>query len=153
MKQVIPIVPASSGSMWWFGFFCIVMVGLIIFVYYVSLSSRNTRFEVTESGLKIAGNIYGRLLPFKMLKLEDAHPVNLKSQLEFKLKFGTSCTTMPGYRAGWFRSRRGKMFAFITDPTHVLYIPTQNGYGVLISVNEPKAVLEALNKMANARKD
>ena len=148
MKQVFPIVPASSGPMWGFAIFCVVMIGLILFIYFICISSRNTKFEVTATGLKITGNIYGRMLPYDILRLEQVHPINMISQSEYKLRFGTSSTNMPGYKAGWFRSRQGKMLAFVTDPTRVLFIPTQKGYGVLLSVDQPEILLEALNRMA-----
>ena len=150
MKQIFPIVPASSGPMWGFSIFCVVMVGLIIFMYFISISSRNTKFEVTRIGLKITGNIYGRMLPLDILRLEEARSINMNAQSEYKLRFGTSSTRMPGYRAGWFRSGQGKMLVFVTDPTRVLYIPTHNDYGLLLSVEQPEVLLETLNRMAKA---
>jgi hypothetical protein len=134
--------------MWGFAVFCVLMVGLILFVYYICVSSRNTKFEVTTSGLKITDNIYGRTIPFEILRLEEARPINLNSQPEYRLRFGTSSSTMPGYRSGWYRSTQGKMLAFITDPTRVLYIPTQKAYGIMLSVDNSEALLAALKRMA-----
>ena len=151
MKQSFPIVPANSGPMWGFSIFCVVMVGLIIFIYFISMSSRNTKFEISPAGLKITGNIYGRMIPFDVLRLGEARSVNMNVQSEYRLRFGTSSSRMPGYRAGWFRSGRGKMLAFVTDPTRVLHIPTRNGYGVLLSVEQLEVLLETLNRMALAR--
>ena len=151
MKQIFPIMPASSGPMWGFSIFCVVMVGLIIFMYFISISSRNTKFEVSSAGLKITGNIYGRMIPFDVLRLEEARSINMNVQSEFKVRFGTSSTRMPRYRAGWFRSGQGKMLAFVTDPARVLYIPTRKGYGVLLSVEQPDVLLETLNRMSKAQ--
>lgn len=90
------------------------------------------------------------MLSLDILRLEEARSINMNVQSEYKLRFGTSSTRMPGYRARWFRSGQGKMLVFVTDPTRVLHIPTRNGYGVLLSVEQPDVLLETLNRMAKA---
>ena len=58
--------------------------------------------------------------------------------------FGTS---IGGYKAGWFRLRDGeRALLYVTDPTRVAYVPTTNGYAVLVSVADPAAFLTSLRK-------
>ena len=54
---------------------------------------------------------------------------------------------MPGYRSGWFRLRDGeKALLYVTDPTRVVYVPTTEGYSVLLSVAEPDVFLSSLRR-------
>ena len=56
-----------------------------------------------------------------------------------------------GYRAGWFRLRNGeKALVYVTDPSRVVYIPTTEGYAVMVSPHEPDAFLAAVRSVAPA---
>jgi hypothetical protein len=41
-----------------------------------------------------------------------------------------------------------KALVFVTDPTRIIYIPTRDGYSVLMSVAEPEKVKERLQREA-----
>lgn len=53
---------------------------------------------------------------------------------------------MPGMALGWFRAKSGgdKIFAAVADGGRVLVIPTTAGYSILVSPDEPDALLEEL---------
>ena len=51
---------------------------------------------------------------------------------------------MPGLRAGWFRLRNNeRALVYLTNPFHVTYLPTKEGYVLLISTT---ALLDALRE-------
>jgi hypothetical protein len=61
----------------------------------------------------------------------------------------TMGTSMPGYRAGWFRLRNGeKALLYLTDWSRVVYVPTTAGYGLLLSPSEPDQFLAAVHAVS-----
>ena len=58
-------------------------------------------------------------------------------------------TAMRGYRSGWFRLRNGdRALLYLTDQTRAVYVPTTEGYSVLLSPADPDAFLVALRRSA-----
>jgi hypothetical protein len=54
-------------------------------------------------------------------------------------------TGLPGYAAGWFKLRNGaKALLYVTDRSRVARIPTTEGYLVMVSVNDPAALIAQL---------
>ena len=54
-------------------------------------------------------------------------------------------TRRGGFAAGWFRLANGeKSLIYLTDRTRVLYLPTDQGYSVMVSSHEPERLLAAL---------
>jgi hypothetical protein len=61
-------------------------------------------------------------------------------------------TGLPGYQAGWFRLRNGdRALLYLTDRSKAVYVPTTEGYGVLLSPAEPEQFLAALNTLTARR--
>ncbi|MBL0156365.1 MAG: hypothetical protein IPP47_04600 [Bryobacterales bacterium] len=145
MKQVFPIVPAGAGSPWTTAAIALLLVGLLFLFGYIFYSSRYSTFEVSAEGLRIRGDLYGRLVPRGALRLEQARVLNLNTEREYALSWRTNGIGMPGYSSGWFRLKNGgKALAFLTTRDSVLYLPTSEGYAVLLSTPEPQALLAAL---------
>jgi hypothetical protein len=126
---------------------CVFSLALIALFGYLAFSSRHVVFDVSSDGLHIRGDMYGRRIPLSALDIAQAKPVDLTRDREFQLVARTNGSGLPGYRSGWFRLRKGeKCLAFVTDPQHVLYVPTREGFSVAMSVSEPEALLEELRK-------
>jgi hypothetical protein len=52
---------------------------------------------------------------------------------------------MPGYSSGWFLLKdHSKGLLFLTDPSRTVYLPTTDGYSLLISPADPEGFLAAL---------
>ena len=147
MKESFPIIPASSGPTWLFIGLAVLMLALLALFGYFAYSSRNVKFEVSPEGLRVTGGLYGRQIPLPSLVLDGAKPVDMRRDREYRLKWRTNGAGLPGYSAGWFRLQNGeKALAFVTDNRRVLYLPTREGYSVLLSVADPDALLGALRK-------
>jgi hypothetical protein len=57
-------------------------------------------------------------------------------------------TALPGYQSGWFRLRNGeKALLYLTDRSRAVYIPTAEGYAVVLSPIDPDGFLTALKAM------
>lgn len=152
MKETFAIVPASGLAVWLSVFLVVVFVVLVVLFGWIIYSARNTSFHVDTDSLRISGTLYGRRIPLASLRLGEARQLDLGRETDHQLKWRTNGIGLPGYKAGWFRLRNGeKALAFITDPRRVLYIPTDEGYSLLVSAEEPARILESLGDAQRTR--
>lgn len=143
--QVFPIAPADARPFWVLVLVAVVIVAALALLITTTLGSRTSRFEVSSAGLRLRGDLYGRLIPIQQLRLEGARRVVLEREAELQPKRRTMGTGLPGYQAGWFRLRNGeKALLYLTDQSRAVYIPTTLGYSVLLSPLDPDAFLAAL---------
>jgi hypothetical protein len=140
--------------MTWTPLFGLVLVVLVATAAVVVLSIRGSRtatFELSSSGLRLRGDLYGRKVPASELRGGAARLVDLKVERALSPRNKTIGTALPGYRAGWFRLRNGeKGLLYVTDPHRVVYIPTRAGYSLLLSVDRPGEFVERLRAIAPA---
>jgi hypothetical protein len=145
MKQVFPIIPASTAPWAVLVPVLALLIGLVVLFAWFAYSTRHVRCEVSSDGLKIAGDLYGRTIPGRELIAVQARVLDLTKDTDYALARRTNGTGLPGYKAGWFRLRNGeKALVFVTDPKSVAYVPTRAGYSILVSVAEPARLLEAV---------
>lgn len=145
MKQIFPIIPATTTPWAVLIPVFVLLLGLVVLFAWFAYSTRHVRCEVSSDGVKIAGDIYGRMIPARDLVTAQARALDLTKDTDYALARRTNGTGLPGYKAGWFRLRNGeKALAFVTDAKSVAYVPTRAGYAVLVSVAEPARFLEAL---------
>jgi hypothetical protein len=150
MPEVFHIVPASGRALGAFAGIVALMLAMAAMFGYFALASRSARFELSTQGLAIRSAAYGRSLPASALLPEQATVVDLRSDRELQPTLRTNGIGMPGYAAGWFRLRKGeKALLFVTDPSRVVYLPTREGYSLLLSVTEPERFIEALRTAAH----
>jgi len=154
MHQVFHIAPASVRPL------CF-MIPILILVIVVGTGgvimgasirgARSTTFELSDDGLRLRGDLYGRLVPWNAIRATDASRVDISAG-PFRLTLRTVGTALPGYRAGWFRLANGeKALVYVTDPTRVVHVPTTAGYSLLLSVAETDQFLDRLRAMSEAR--
>lgn len=145
MSEVFTIVPASARPLWFLAAIGALLLSMLLFFGYVTWSSRATRFEITQAGLSIRGTLYGRSVPWTGLRLEEARIADLGRDADLRLRSRTNGIGLPGYRAGWFGMRSGgRALLFVTDPSRVVVLPTNEGYTLLLSVQQPDAFVRAL---------
>lgn len=148
---VFPIIPAAGKAIT----FIYVMAGLMVLTIallgFIAWSTRNVTFTVSPEGLRIRGDLYGRLIPMQSLVLADAAAIDLAKETEYQPKWRTNGVGLPGYASGWFRLRNGgKALLFVTDRRHVARIPTKDGYTFMATVADPQALIAALRSQAPA---
>ena len=114
---------------------------------WLAWSMQHAEFTVSNDGLRLQGDLWGRTIPLKSLKLDEAVVTNLNTDTAHQPTRRTMGTGLPGYAAGWFKLRNGiKGLLYVTDRTRVARIPTTEGYVVMLSVAEPQALIEALKR-------
>ncbi len=101
--------------------------------------------------LTIAGGVNTARVRIADLDIAAARVVNLADDSTLKPGLKTFGTAMPGYQAGHFRLRnRSRAFVLLTDRTKVLALPERSGRMLLLSLERPQVLLDALRTMAEA---
>ena len=148
--EVFSIAPADTRVLWVIGLipiFVMVMVGGIVGASIAG--ARGSTFEVSNEGLRIRGDWYGRLIPASHLVPGTASRVDFAHSPELTPRRRTMGTGLPGYQAGWFRLRNGdRALLYLTDRSKAVYVRTTDGYGVMLSPSEPDNFLAALDTLA-----
>lgn len=150
MAETFPMIPAASKPFWFLVLsLTVLFAGLLMLFAYIAYSSQNVRFELSGEGLRLRGDLYGRLIPATALVGNQARPMDLTQNREYQPRWRTFGTGLPGYRAGWFRLRnREKALLYVTDASRVVYIPTTDNYSVLVSVAESERFLQTLRTIS-----
>jgi len=150
MIETFPIVPGHVRALWLAPVLVITVLVVFVAIGAVGLSirgARTARFEVSPEGLRLRGDLYGRMVPASHLQLANARPINVAQDKQFAPVMRTAGTALPGYRSGWFRLRNGeRALLYVTDPSRIAYVPTTDGYSMLLSVEDPSAFIAALHR-------
>lgn len=144
MARTFDITPASSTPLIFIAVIGIILVLIIGLLAFIGYSARNVKFEVSDQGLRIKGGIYGRFIPQEAIIPEGIQILDLNTHPEYKPRIRTNGVGLPGYAEGWFRLKnKEKALVFVTDLSHVVYIPTDQGYSVMLSVTNPEEFRQA----------
>jgi len=149
MNEVFQIVPAPARAFWFIGAIGALLAVILGLMVYTAYSTRFTRFELSREGLRIRGDMWGRLVPAREIDYAGARRVDLGADPGLAPRRRTMGTGLPGYASGWFRLRNGeKALCFLTSRSRVVYIPTRAGFSVLLSVERDDAFLASLSRLA-----
>ena len=142
-RAVFSIAPASREPLWLLGGVVVLLLAIVLLFVYFAYLGRNTTFGVSAQGLSISGWPYGRTVVLDDLKLDEADVVSL-DDARFRPRRRRNGVGLPGYNLGWFSLNGERALLFVTDPERVLYLPTRDGYSLLMSPRDPADLLEAL---------
>jgi hypothetical protein len=113
---------------------------------------RRQRLAIAGHTLSVTTSFYRRSLPLAALQLDQARVLRLDEHIAFKPRRKTNGTALPGIKQGWFRLANGnKALISIRKGEHVLWLPTSEGYDLLLEPNSPTALLEHLRHLASQR--
>ncbi len=147
MDETFSITPTSSAPLVTIAIISAVLIVLLALFAFIGFSSRNVKYEVSDSGLNIKGGLYGRFIPKEDIAGGEARIINLDSATELKASIRTNGIGLPGYAAGWFKLKNGeKALLFVTDKSSVVYIPTAQDYSVLLSVSDAEGFYESIKR-------
>jgi hypothetical protein len=122
----------------------VAMAVAAFFVAVMAWAVNRRSVELTESELTINAGFYSRTLKRESLRVEAGRMISLFEDRSIAPRWRTNGIRVPGFQAGWFRLANGdKALALLTDPRAVTYLPTTEGYALLISTSE---LLPALTK-------
>ncbi len=107
------------------------------------------RVELDDNVLDVRSTMYRRRVPVAQLRLDQAEVVDLQRDRRYGIRVKTNGYSVPGFYSGHFRLHGGgKGFALVTDRARVLALPVGDGSTLLLSVDRPQALLDALHKVA-----
>jgi hypothetical protein len=147
MDTVFHIVPAGVRPL----YLLVPIFALLAFVVgllgMTAYGSQREAFVLSDAGLDFRGDVYGRRVPWSVLRLQDARIVDLAREGELRPRSRRLGTALPGYAAGWFRLRNGeRALVFLTAWHRALYVPTTAGYALLLSPEYPEVMLAELRR-------
>jgi len=148
--EVFNIAAADTKMLWLIGLIPLGVLVLVGVILGASINgARGSTFEVSNEGLRIRGDWYGRMIPASQLVPGTARRVDLALSPDLAPGRRTMGTGLPGYQAGWFRLRNGdRALLYLTDRSKAVYVQTTDGYGVMLSPSEPEKLVAALNRVA-----
>ncbi|MGE6333307.1 PH domain-containing protein [Stenotrophomonas sp. NPDC077659] len=117
----------------------------------LGISFFRRRVTLDSNVLDVRSTLYRRRTPVAQMQLDQAEVIDVGRDRRYGLRFKTNGYSMPGFHSGHFRLQGGgKGFALVTDRQHTLVIPVRGGSTLLLSMDRPQALLEALRKVAAA---
>ncbi|RLS37549.1 MAG: hypothetical protein DWH82_10470 [Planctomycetota bacterium] len=147
--------PIEPGGIKWLLITCfgaLVIMGVVFGLLALSMTgARSSQFEVSAEGLRLRGDLYGRLISPVDLVLSGVRRVDFAVDPGLKPSWRTMGTGLPGYQSGWFRLKDGdKALVYLTDHDKAVLIPTTLGFCVLVSPQDPDGLVRALQSLFQA---
>jgi hypothetical protein len=137
---------ASSNARWML--MGIGLIPVLIGLGLIAVGLNEPKFEISDAGLRLRGDLYGRLIPKAELNLEQSRLVDVTQERNLEPTLRTFGTGLSSYNTGWFRLCNGeKALLYLTDRRKGVYIPTTAGYAVLVSPKDPAGFLARLQKL------
>lgn len=113
------------------------------------LMMRRHRLVLDADGLEVTTTFYRRRLAWPELRLEAARVVSLGERPELRPSLKANGYALPGFRSGWFRTRSlSKVLAATAGGDRVLWLPTTQGYDLLLQPRNSQATLERMRALA-----
>lgn len=148
MEKVFPIVPVSNKPVYIMLGFDLLMVAILIFTLYMTFSIKTARFKLSSAGIEVKGDMYSRSVPMSKLEREKARIIKLEKGSQLYPKWKTNGIALPGYLSGWFKLNNGhKALLFVSDKTQVVYVPTRDGYDLMVSPVDAEKFLKELKEI------
>ncbi|MFM8933014.1 MAG: PH domain-containing protein [Gemmataceae bacterium] len=150
---VFPIEPGSIKGLGLIGLGIFLVLFLVAGLIGASIwSARGATFEVNADGIRLRGDLYGRLIPMASIQIDQVRRVDFEQDPSLRPSWRTMGTGLPGYQGGWFRLKDGsKALVYLTNPSKAVFVPTDLGYGVLISPKDPDGLVEALKGLKSPK--
>ena len=138
------ITPPTSSAVAVMGLLAASLVVVALISVWTAWSASHGAIAITDRGLDILIPIYGRTVPLSKLNLAGERVLNPDDASDLREGTRSNGIGMPGYAAGWFRLASGGKALVCVTTGPVLYIPTDEGYSLMLSVKHPDVVLRQL---------
>lgn len=109
---------------------------------------RRCSVRLEDGQLVVRAGFNTRRIPTAVIDAANARILDLDEHVELRPTLKTNGTALPGFKAGHFRTRGGfkRAFCLVTDPQRVLWLPVHEGAPLLLSLEHPRQLLDALNE-------
>ena len=127
------------------GAIAVVLTGAAIAFLLVLVRINAIRFEVTDGALAIIAPLYGRSIPRAKLELGGMRVVKLSDDPSLALERRRNGLALPGVKLGWYRiASAARALVFIARGDKVLYLPTTDGFSLILETPDAESLLETL---------
>jgi hypothetical protein len=144
------LTPASSGTLVVLGLIAAVLVATAWMFVWVTWSASHGSITVTDQAIQLHIPLYGRTIPISSLDLASARVLDMDGSPEIRAVMRSNGIGLPGYGVGWFKLASGRKALMAVTRGRVLYIPTNEGYSLMLSVSHPDAALRQLRLAGGA---
>ncbi len=128
------------------------LLGIAAIGLSIAWSVRHRTVRIDERRLIVQAGPFRTNQPVADFDLDAARIVNLNETPTLKPMLKLFGIGLLGYAGGHFWLRdRSTAFVLLTDPTRVLVLPNRQGRKVLLSMEQPQALLDALRTVARGR--
>lgn len=134
----------GSPALWW------VLTATFVAPALVLVGLLRRKVVLDGDTLRIVAGFNQARVPTASLLANEARIVDLGNHAEYRLGMKSFGTSMPGYQAGHFHQAGGrKVFALVTGKHRVLVLPERGGRLLMLSLEKPQALLDALQARAH----
>lgn len=141
------ITPASPVSTMFLVGLTFLMAVMAIGFGWLAASATRPSVAVDENALSLKAPFYGRSIDLSRIRFEEARVVNVDSS-NVRPTGRTNGIGLPGLGIGWFKLANGeKALVALSSRDRVVYVPTDEGYSLLFSLERPEAFLEHAGRM------
>lgn len=142
------ITPASPGTTLFLVGLTVLMSVLAIGFGWLAMSATRPSVVVDEATLTLKAPFYGRSIDLPRIRFDEARVVNVDSSSDVRPKLRTNGIGLPGLGVGWFKLANGeRALVALSSRNRVVYVPTDDGYSLLFSIERPEAFLEHAARM------
>mgnify|MGYP006172909923 CR=1 FL=1 len=118
---------------------------LIVVAVLLAWAFRRRRVALDGEALTVTAALFHRRVMREAIDLARARIVDLAEHTGLRPRWKAFGMGLPGYRAGWyFLAGRARGFCLLTDTRRVLWLPLHDGGALLLSLERPQALLDAL---------
>ncbi len=145
MSPVFELTPAPESFSWFFGAVIVLLLSIVALTVWVYMKSTNATVRIEGHALTLDAAIYGRSIALSSIKLPEVRAVTIAEGMPLAPKVRTNGIGLPGYRLGWYRLRNGeKALLAMSGTQQAVYLPTTEGYSLLVSLRRPVVFMETL---------
>lgn len=125
------------------------LVVLLIVWATMAWALRRHRIELQPDAVTVVAGFHRDRLALSELQLAQARVGTLGEHPEWKPFLKSNGMALPGFRGGWFRTRRWqRVFACLAGGERVLWIPTTRKHALLLEPRQPQVLLDRLRELA-----
>jgi hypothetical protein len=132
------------------GLISIISVALGLMFVRIAWSASHGSIVIADHAIELQIPFYGRTIPISNVNLAHARVLSLEESADIGAVSRTNGIGLPGYKAGWFELASGGKALLAVMQGRVLFIPTNEGYSVWLTVAEPEVALEQLRLAGSA---
>lgn len=128
------------------------LLGIAIIALGIGWSLRRCSVAIEDGHLLVKAGLFRTKRRTADFDLNAARIVNLKDAPTLKPGLKLFGLWLMGYAGGYFWLRdRSTAFVLLTDASRVLVLPDRKGRKLLLSMEQPQALLDALQAVASGR--